>query len=141
MTRKGSGMAKSASTSPRTATRVDIELGARIRARRSERKMSQEQLAAAIGVTFQQVQKYEKGVNRVAASTLVDISDALGIAAGELLPSAIARADSSVLASDDLIELTRIFSGLDGEGRATLLNVGRALHRDAKRAIAKRPKA
>jgi len=41
--------------------------------------MSQEQLAALLGVTFQQVQKYEKGVNRIAASRLWDVCNALGM--------------------------------------------------------------
>lgn len=63
---------------PRSATAIDRGIGERIRARRLEIGMSQEKLADAIGVTFQQVQKYEKGVNRVAASTLFAIAQALG---------------------------------------------------------------
>lgn len=49
---------------------IDIAVGARIRRRRLELKVSQEKLAGAIGVTFQQVQKYERGTNRVSASML-----------------------------------------------------------------------
>ncbi len=63
----------------REANATDKRLGERVRARRLEMGMSQEQLAAALGVTFQQVQKYEKGVNRIAASRLLDIAAALDL--------------------------------------------------------------
>ena len=61
----------------RSAGEIDRRLGARVRARRLAIDMSQERLAELLGVTFQQVQKYEKGVNRIAASRLLDIADAL----------------------------------------------------------------
>ena len=61
----------------RAANAVDRRLGQRVRTRRLEIGMSQEKLAEILGVTFQQVQKYEKGVNRIAASRLFDISGAL----------------------------------------------------------------
>lgn len=65
------------STDSRTANTIDQKLGARVRKRRLEIAMSQERLAELLGVTFQQVQKYERGVNRIAASRLFDISKAL----------------------------------------------------------------
>ena len=61
----------------RAATSIDRKLGQRVRSRRLEIGMSQERLAELLGVTFQQVQKYEKGVNRIAASRLYDIASAL----------------------------------------------------------------
>jgi transcriptional regulator with XRE-family HTH domain len=61
----------------RSANAVDRRLGQRVRTRRLEIGMSQERLAEILGVTFQQVQKYEKGVNRIAASRLFAISSAL----------------------------------------------------------------
>jgi transcriptional regulator with XRE-family HTH domain len=61
----------------RSANAVDRRLGQRVRTRRLEIGMSQERLAEILGVTFQQVQKYEKGVNRIAASRLLNISVAL----------------------------------------------------------------
>lgn len=61
----------------RSATANDRKIGQRVRSRRLEIGMSQEGLAELLGVTFQQVQKYEKGVNRIAASRLYDISLAL----------------------------------------------------------------
>lgn len=61
----------------RAANAVDRRVGQRVRARRLEIGMSQERLAELLGVTFQQVQKYEKGVNRIAVSRLWDIASAL----------------------------------------------------------------
>lgn len=56
------------------ANPIDIYVGKRIRLRRNTLGMSQEQLAEKLGLTFQQVQKYEKGINRVGASRLWDLS-------------------------------------------------------------------
>ncbi len=56
---------------------IDIHVGNRIRLRRTLLGMSQEKLASLLGLTFQQVQKYEKGMNRVGASRLWDISKVL----------------------------------------------------------------
>jgi transcriptional regulator with XRE-family HTH domain len=61
----------------RSANAIDRQIGERVRARRLEVGMSQERLAELMGVTFQQVQKYEKGVNRIAASRLFAIALAL----------------------------------------------------------------
>lgn len=78
----------------RMANAVDRELGERVRARRIEVGMSQERLAELLGVTFQQVQKYEKGVNRMAASRLFDMAAALDM------------------------PITRFFEGISGARRA-----------------------
>jgi len=59
--------------------RVDGEIGGRIRLRRAMLGMSQKQLGDAIGLTPQQVQKYEKGTNRIAASTLFIVAEALNV--------------------------------------------------------------
>ena len=56
---------------------VDRHVGLRIRMRRKEMGVSQERLAEALGITFQQVQKYERGANRVSASKLWEIAGAL----------------------------------------------------------------
>jgi transcriptional regulator with XRE-family HTH domain len=61
---------------------VDVEVGHRIRIERLARGLSQTALANQLGVTFQQVQKYEKGVNRVGAGRLTKIAEALGVAVG-----------------------------------------------------------
>jgi transcriptional regulator with XRE-family HTH domain len=57
---------------------VDLQVGQTIRMLRLKREMSQEDLAVGCGVTFQQIQKYEKGTNRVSASRLVQIANVLG---------------------------------------------------------------
>ncbi|MES2671576.1 MAG: helix-turn-helix transcriptional regulator [Pseudomonadota bacterium] len=57
----------------------DVHIGQRIRTRRLAIGMSQEALAGALDLTFQQVQKYEKGTNRVGGSRMVQIADALAI--------------------------------------------------------------
>src|SRR6476646_7825794 len=58
---------------------VDVHVGSRIRIRRLLIGMNQETLARALGLTFQQVQKYEGGANRVSASRLSQIADVLGV--------------------------------------------------------------
>jgi transcriptional regulator with XRE-family HTH domain len=58
---------------------IDIHVGARIRLRRTLLGISQMKLAEAIGLTFQQVQKYESGANRVSSSRLVDIANVLDV--------------------------------------------------------------
>ncbi len=58
---------------------VDVHVGTRLRLRRTLIGMSQEQLAAALNITFQQVQKYERGTNRISASRLFQASRALGV--------------------------------------------------------------
>ena len=63
----------------RRADNRDAEVGRRVRSRRLECRLSQTELADRIGVTFQQVQKYEKGVNRVGAARLQQIATALDV--------------------------------------------------------------
>jgi len=58
---------------------IDIHVGSRMQLRRTLMGMTQEQLAKAIGVSFQQVQKYERGLNRLSASRLFDVCQALGV--------------------------------------------------------------
>lgn len=64
---------------------IDVEVGGRIRARRIALGVSQTALAKALGLTFQQVQKYEKGANRVSASTLVRVARELGVSVAFLV--------------------------------------------------------
>ncbi|MEP3439004.1 MAG: helix-turn-helix domain-containing protein [Hoeflea sp.] len=58
---------------------IDIHVGSRVRLRRTMLGMSQEKLGEALGITFQQIQKYEKGTNRVGASRLQNISTILNV--------------------------------------------------------------
>ena len=74
-------MVKSAAVTfkPRSAGKPEIEMGKKIRLRRVEQRISQSDLGEKLGVSFQQVQKYEKGVNRVGASRLQQIATALDV--------------------------------------------------------------
>lgn len=58
---------------------IDIMVGAKVRHFRTLRGMSQETLGESIGITFQQIQKYEKGTNRISASRLVQIAQVLSV--------------------------------------------------------------
>lgn len=69
-------------TEERSARRpnpIDIHVGSRVRLRRMLLGVSQEKLGDQLGLTFQQIQKYEKGINRIGASRLFDLSKTLGV--------------------------------------------------------------
>jgi transcriptional regulator with XRE-family HTH domain len=70
---------KRKSTSPRSANAIDEFIGARMRERRQALNISQADLGKKLSVSFQQIQKYEKGVNRVSAARLFDICEALNV--------------------------------------------------------------
>jgi len=76
---------------PRVRTKgpnpVDVEVGRRIRAYRQSAGLSQTELGNALNLTFQQVQKYEKGLNRVAPSRLEVIARACGVPVSVFMPS------------------------------------------------------
>ncbi len=106
----------------RAATEFDRRLGQRLRARRLARGMSQEALAAAAGITFQQIQKYEKGVNRIAASRLFTIATALQWSMAECFSDADLGPSAGLSDDSTLIE-----EGLKTEeGRAVLKLMGSA---------------
>lgn len=117
----------------RSTTPVDIEIGKRIRAARNGLGLTQADLGRAINVTFQQVQKYENGTNRVAASTLIAVAEALGAEVRDLLPGV--HADGRAIAnpfaaqSQDIagVELARIYGRLDPARRRSLVSVARAI--------------
>lgn len=82
---------------------VDLHVGGRIRERRKALRLSLEGLAAALGVTHQQMQKYETGANRISVSMLYEIAGALGVWVGDLYeglptPVDVARLDPSARA-------------------------------------------
>lgn len=74
---------------------VDLFVGQRLRAERLRRGLSQTELGAGIGVTFQQVQKYERGSNRVSASTLAKAAGVLGVRVADFFPETEGGADAS----------------------------------------------
>lgn len=63
----------------RRANPIDVHVGGRVRLRRMLLGMSQEKLGEHLGLTFQQIQKYEKGINRIGASRLFDLSQVLSV--------------------------------------------------------------
>jgi transcriptional regulator with XRE-family HTH domain len=107
---------------------IDVEVGARIRIRRRLLSVSQEELASALKLTFQQVQKYEKGVNRVSASMLVKIAKRLDTTVAALVgeedpvrrPTEIYQA----LAAPGGLEVLKAYAAIpDGASKLALLKL------------------
>jgi transcriptional regulator with XRE-family HTH domain len=99
----------------RTPDPLDVMVGTKIRIFRTHRGMSQSDLAGKIGVAFQQVQKYEKGINRVGASRLSRIAAVLGVSIGELFEAAddkVANPKSPfrLLAERDALRVLKAFA-------------------------------
>lgn len=121
----------------RSAGVLDKHLGQRLRTRRLQIGMSQERLAAILGVTFQQVQKYERGVNRIAARRLFDIAEALDMpaagffenfASGRGGAQAKGASAQDVLATPDGVQLVKLFSAIKSKKlRRRVLEVVRSL--------------
>ena len=88
---------------------VDIAIGARMRLRRKTLGMSQGSLADRIGVSFQQVQKYERGANRVSGSTLVAVAGALDTSVGWLVGEDGSIAD----VAEDLVQALAITGAVE----------------------------
>ena len=102
---------------------IDIHVGSRVRLRRTMQGVSQEKLGEALGVTFQQVQKYEKGTNRIGASRMQQIAEVLKVPVSfffEDAPGTAARAEGMAeptatnyvvdfLSTPDGIQLNRAF--------------------------------
>lgn len=112
---------KDAATDP-----VDFAIGARLRARRRQLNLSQTDLAVKLGVSFQQVQKYERGVNRVSGSTLVAAAAALETTVGWLVGEEGAAAQSDdvfkALATPGALEMLQAYSQIpDARARSALL--------------------
>jgi transcriptional regulator with XRE-family HTH domain len=114
---------------------VDEAVGARIRLLRKRRKMSQQELGSALGVTFQQVQKYENGKNRVGASRLHMVAIALNVPITELFDGAsgrsgTSRATKSVAFDPQALRLAEAFVKIsDKELRSALVDLMDAMAR------------
>jgi transcriptional regulator with XRE-family HTH domain len=76
----------------RAKSEVDVYIGSRIRERRLLLQLTQEQLAGALGVSFQQVQNYEKGTNGISAVRLFDICNFLNVSLAAMFPPAGSKA-------------------------------------------------
>jgi transcriptional regulator with XRE-family HTH domain len=135
----------------RRANPIDIHVGSRVRFRRMLLGMSQEKLGEKLGLTFQQVQKYEKGINRIGASRLFDLAQVLGVSVqffyddAPLLevranePEAAAPSNGpdehsivEFLRSRDGLELNRAFVRIsDIKARRAIVDLVRSLANDA----------
>ena len=113
---------------------VDVAVGARIRLLRKLKGLSQQALAEAAGVTFQQIQKYERGANRVSASMLARIAKTLGVPVAEMFGEASPANASAVvevaalLAEPGALELLSAYANLPrGASRSALVEFVRSL--------------
>jgi transcriptional regulator with XRE-family HTH domain len=113
---------------PKAAGAIDRHVGNRIRVRRLQLEMSQEKLAHTLGITFQQVQKYEKGANRVSVGRLYEIAAALEVPLSYFYPEATSPAAEAgaqevadlvgeLAGTPETLTLLRAFSRI--ESRAT----------------------
>ncbi|MEM9170572.1 MAG: helix-turn-helix transcriptional regulator [Pseudomonadota bacterium] len=131
---------------------IDVHVGARVKLRRTLIGMSQDKLGEALGLTFQQIQKYEKGVNRIGASRVFEISRVLGVpiqflfddyeAPGETANGfAEGETDGSfmqVMNTPESIQLCRYFSEIgDARVRRSVLDLVRSIATGAAGAVAK----
>jgi len=107
---------------------VDIHVGSRVRSRRVELGMSQEKLASELGLTFQQVQKYEHAANRISASRLYYMSKVLGVdvpyfyegyaesgGISGFAESPVATFESDLLQRPETIELVEAFYRIENQ--------------------------
>ncbi|MEM6587194.1 MAG: helix-turn-helix transcriptional regulator [Pseudomonadota bacterium] len=116
---------------------VDVHVGKRIRHRRWLAGMTQQNLAESVGIKFQQIQKYETGANRVSASRLWDIADALDVnvsfffegldqeTGAEAATSGSAPAD--ILGDKEALELIRSYYSIPENQRRRLFDLARVL--------------
>ncbi len=118
---------------------IDRQIGARVRMRRLTLDMTQQKLAAELGLTFQQLQKYEKGSNRIGASRLQQLAEILEVpasfffedfpVAGKKQP-ALPSYVSDFLTSADGLALTKAFMSLrDARQRRCLVLLAEAMAR------------
>ncbi|KIT17492.1 helix-turn-helix domain-containing protein [Jannaschia aquimarina] len=114
---------------------VDIHVGKRIRHRRWMVGMTQQQLAENVGIKFQQIQKYETGMNRVSASRLWEIARTLDVPISHffdgLEDGAEADADRDFLSDKEAMELIRSYYAIPEHQRKRLFDLARVLSESA----------
>ena len=118
---------------------VDVHVGKRIRHRRWVSGTTQQQLADKVGIKFQQIQKYETGMNRVSASRLWDIAAALGVEVafffegldGDLLVADQSGMPSDILSDKEALDLLRSYYAIPENQRRRLFDLARVLSEPA----------
>jgi transcriptional regulator with XRE-family HTH domain len=118
------------------ATAVDTHIGHRMRTRRQIMGLSQETMADKLGITFQQVQKYEKGTNRISASRLRDVAAILDVSVGHFFEgfggagSAEDGAVEDIVSDREGMALLRAFYQIqDAAIRRALVDLAQSIHR------------
>jgi transcriptional regulator with XRE-family HTH domain len=112
---------------------VDVHVGKRVRHRRWMVGMTQQQLADKVGIKFQQIQKYETGMNRVSASRLWDIADALGVAVSFFFEGldqetpALEEPVGDILADKEALMLVRSYYAIPEAQRRRLFDLAKVL--------------
>ncbi|AKS45459.1 Transcriptional regulator, contains XRE-family HTH domain [Octadecabacter temperatus] len=114
---------------------VDVHVGKRIRHRRWVSGTTQQQLADQVGIKFQQIQKYETGMNRVSASRLWDIAAALSVDVafffegldGNLIPTDMGGMPSDILSDKEALDLLRSYYAIPENQRRRLFDLARVL--------------
>lgn len=112
---------------------VDVHVGKRIRHRRWMVGMTQQQLADQVGIKFQQIQKYETGMNRVSASRLWDIAATLGVPISFFFEGIDARKGpmseiaGDILADKEALDLVRSYYAIPENQRRRLFDLARVL--------------
>ena len=110
---------------------TDVRVGGLVRERRMAMGMSQERLGSLLGVTYQQVQKYERGANRIGSSRLEALCGILGVPAGYFLEDHVGRGLAEVGTSFDL----SMAPGLNPDSRALLAAFEGIVDREVRRRI------
>ncbi|MEC8195491.1 MAG: helix-turn-helix transcriptional regulator [Shimia sp.] len=114
---------------------VDVHVGKKIRQRRWLTGMTQQQLAEQVGIKFQQIQKYETGANRVSASRLWDISDALDVPVSFFFEGLETDSDGAssgsvpadIMADKEALDLIRSYYAIPENQRRRLFELARVL--------------
>jgi transcriptional regulator with XRE-family HTH domain len=106
---------------PRQPDSVDVEVGRRVRVERIARGLSQTELAKQIGVTFQQVQKYEKGSNRISMGRLARIGHLFGVDATYLLGASGGKKPAAVADPGERAKASEVMRMLGRSGALRLL--------------------
>ena len=109
---------------------TDVHIGRRLREKRVALGMSQSALADKLGITFQQVQKYESGANRMGGSRLWDVANVLGVAVGYFFEGLSSSGGKSV--SRQTLELARAINAIpEGEVRDQVVKLVKAFAKTA----------
>jgi transcriptional regulator with XRE-family HTH domain len=112
---------------------IDVHLGKRLRRRRRLLGLTQQQLAGACGVRFQQIQKYECGANRISAARLWQLAEALEVPVGYFYDGLTSKAapesvPAESLPSEETVDLIRTYYQLGERPRRRLLDLAKSLH-------------